>query len=229
MVNVSENLRAVKTQIEQAANRANRNPNQIKLVAVSKLIPTLLIREGIKAGIQILGENRVQEAREKIEFLGKTVEWHMVGHLQRNKVKYIFDLFDMVHSVDSLSLAQEINKEAGKRNQTMKALIQVNVAGEKTKSGLIPEELIPTLKQMASLSNLSIRGLMTMPPFFSDPKQVRPFFGIMKQLAEEAKREGIERISMEELSMGMSHDFDIAIEEGATIVRIGTAIFGSRL
>jgi len=228
MGSIADNLKAVEGRIEQAASRVNRDPGQIKLIAVSKTIPSPLIKEGIGAGIKILGENRVQEAKEKIESLGRIVEWHMVGHLQRNKVKYVFELFDLVHSVDSLALAQEISREGMKRNQTMKILIQVNVAGDETKSGLAPEELISTLKQMTSLTNVSIQGLMTMPPFFPDPEQVRPFFGTLKRLAEEVTREGLEGVSMGELSMGMSHDFEIAIEEGATMVRVGTAIFGPR-
>lgn len=228
MMSIAENLKTIEKRIVQAASRTKRDPGQIKLVAVSKTIAIPLIREGIEAGIKILGENRVQEAKEKIESLGKIVEWHMIGHLQRNKVKYIIDLFDMVHSVDSLPLAQEINKEAMKHNRNMKVLIQVNVAGEETKSGLAPEDLVPVLKQMTSLTHISIQGLMTMPPFFADPEQVRPFFRRLRQLVEEVEREGIEGVSMEELSMGMSHDFEVAIEEGATMVRIGTAIFGSR-
>jgi pyridoxal phosphate enzyme (YggS family) len=228
MSSIAENLKAVENRIEQAAKRAKRNPSGIKLVAVSKIIPIPLIKEGIEAGIKILGENRVQEAKEKIESLGRIVEWHMVGHLQRNKVKHIFDMFDMVHSLDSLPLAQEINKEGMKRNRTMKVLIQVNVAGEETKSGLPLEELIPTLKQMAPFKHISIRGLMTMPPFFSDPERARAFFRELQRLAGEVEREGIEGVSMEEFSMGMSHDYEIAIEEGATMVRVGTAIFGPR-
>jgi len=228
MTSIANNLKSVQHRIEEAARRVGRDPAQIKLVAVSKTIPISVIQEGIEAGIRILGENRVQEARNKIGQLGKPVEWHLVGHLQKNKVKYIFDLFDLVHSVDSIPLAQEINKEGIKRNRTMEVLIQVNIAGEQTKSGLPPKELIPTLKAIAPLTHISIRGLMTMPPFFSDPEQVRPFFSELKALADKVKREGIEGITMEELSMGMSHDFEIAIEEGATMVRVGTAIFGPR-
>jgi len=228
MTNIRDNLTQVQRRIEEAARRAGRNPQEIKLVAVSKTIPVSLIREGIAAGIKILGENRVQEAREKIKDLGKPVQWHLVGHLQRNKVKYIFELFDMVHSVDSLALAQEIDKEGAKRNKIMPILVQVNIAGEKTKSGLSPKELIPTLKAMSPLHHVSIKGLMTLPPYFPDPEQVRPFFKELRELAHQVKQEGIEGIEMEELSMGMSHDFSIAIEEGATMVRIGTAIFGPR-
>ena len=228
MGDVAANWQAVQGRIVKAAARAGRDFQGIRVIAVSKTVPGERIQEAIEAGVTDVGENRVQEARQKIEVLGRGCRWHMIGHLQHNKVKYIFDLFDVVHSVDSVGLAQAIDREGRKRSRTMEVLIQVKLGEEETKSGLEPSELLIALEEMALLPFLSIRGLMVIPPFSSHPEESRPFFRQLRQMREEIMSRGIRGISLEELSMGMSHDFEVAVEEGATMVRIGTAIFGPR-
>jgi len=228
MASIKENLRAVKERIEVAAFKAGRDPEKVKLIAVSKVIEIPLIKEAMDAGHRLFGESKVQEATEKIKELGRDVQWHMIGHLQRNKVKYIFDLFDMVHSVDNLSLAQEIDKAGKKHERAMDVLIQVNISGEETKFGAEVADARHMIREIASLSYVSVKGLMTIPPFFDDPEDSRPYFKRLRELRDEIGREGIEGISLKELSMGMSNDFEVAVEEGATMVRVGTAIFGPR-
>lgn len=228
MGDVAANWQAVQGRIVKAAARVGRDFQGIRVIAVSKTVPGERIQEAIEAGVTDVGENRVQEARQKIEVLGRGCRWHMIGHLQHNKVKYIFDLFDVVHSVDSVDLARVIDREGRRRSRTMEVLIQVKLGGEETKSGLEPSELLTTLEEMTLLPFLSIRGLMVIPPFFSNPEESRPFFRQLRQIREGIMSRGIHGISLEELSMGMSHDFEVAVEEGATMVRIGTAIFGPR-
>lgn len=229
MGTIAENLVQVRNRIAVAAQRAGRDPAEVTLVAVTKTIPPARIQEAIAEGVTILGENRVQEAKAKIAILGRTpVQWHLIGHLQRNKVKYIFDLFTLIHSVDSLALAQAINQQGVKRNQVMPVLLQVNIAGEATKSGIPPEEAAGVLKDMARLPSIAVRGLMTIPPLEAEPEASRLYFRRLRLLREEIEKMGIEGIDLRELSMGMSNDFEVAIEEGATLVRIGSAIFGPR-
>ena len=201
----------------------------IRLVAVSKTMPAEVVKEGIEAGISDLGENYIQEAKEKINALAAfPVTWHFIGHLQSNKAKYAVRLFDLIHSVDSLKLAQELNKYAQKNDKIQGILIQVNVAKEVSKSGVYVEDTMQLLKEVSRLENIAVKGLMTMPPYFNAPEKARPFFTALRELRDQIKMEAIPNISMDELSMGMTGDFEAAIEEGATIVRIGTAIFGDR-
>jgi pyridoxal phosphate enzyme (YggS family) len=201
----------------------------VKLLAVSKTVSADRILAAIKAGATDLGENYVQEAREKIEILrGERVRWHFIGHLQSNKAKYAVKLFDLIHSVDSLKLAAELNKRAGAIEKVQKILIQINISGEATKSGIDKNGAIDLVRQIAPLENLAICGLMTMPPFFNAPETVRPYFRALKELRDLIGNEAIPNVQLAELSMGMTGDFQAAIEEGATIVRIGTAIFGER-
>jgi pyridoxal phosphate enzyme (YggS family) len=225
MPTIKENLLKVMVRIEEAARRARRDPGGIKLVAVSKTVEPARIKEAIEAGVPILGENYVQEARKKIEEIGRGVAWHFIGHLQSNKAKSAIHLFDMIHSVDSLSLAKELNRRAEEDNRTVRALIEVNLAQEATKFGADEEKLFELAQAMLQLNHLSLEGLMTMPPYFDDPERGRPYYMKMRELREKMVREGI---PIKELSMGMSNDFEIAIEEGATYVRVGTAIFGPR-
>ena len=225
MPTIKENLLKVMVRIEEAARRARRDPGEIKLVAVSKTVEPARIKEAIEAGISVLGENYVQEARKKIEEIGRGVTWHFIGHLQSNKAKSAIHLFDMIHSVDNLSLAKELNRRAEQENRTVRALIEVNLAQEATKFGMDEEKLFDLAQAMLQLNHLSLEGLMTMPPYFDDPERGRPYYMKMRELREKMVREGI---PIKELSMGMSNDFEIAIEEGATYVRIGTAIFGPR-
>jgi pyridoxal phosphate enzyme (YggS family) len=202
----------------------------VRLVAVSKTKPVEMIREAVAAGVSIVGENYIQEAREKIDALSDcSVSWHFIGHLQRNKAKYAVKLFDLIHSVDSLKLAGELNQQAGKIQKVQKILIQVNIGGDPAKFGTRAQETLNLVKGVGPFDHLSIRGLMTMPPFFNDPGRVRPCFAALARLREDIRAAGIPGVLMEELSMGMTGDFETAIECGATLVRIGTAIFGSRL
>ena len=211
--------------IEKAARRAGRDPREIKLVAVSKTVEPARIREAIEAGVSILGENYVQEAQKKIEEIGQPVAWHFIGHLQSNKAKYAVRLFDTIHSLDSLPLAEELNRRGEQTNKVMKVLIEVNLSGEATKFGTDEERVTNLAKAILSLHFLSLQGLMTMPPYFDNPEVSRPYYVVLRELKEKLARNGI---PMNELSMGMSNDFQIAIEEGATYVRVGTAIFGLR-
>jgi len=218
----------VRDRIERAARTSGRRPETIKLVAVTKTFPVAVIREAVELGVTCFGENRVQEAREKIPSVGRGVEWHLIGTLQRNKVKYIFDLFDMVQSLDRFALAQEIEDQGRARGKVMPVLVEVNVSGEASKSGVRPEELLELLRRLCDLRHLAVKGLMTIPPLTPSPQEARPYFRQLRRLRDQVASEGIRGIELEELSMGMSADFEMAIAEGATMVRIGTAIFGAR-
>jgi pyridoxal phosphate enzyme (YggS family) len=225
MSTIKENLLRVNERIEKAARRVGRDPAEIKLVAVSKTVEAARIKEAIEAGISILGENYVQEAQKKIEEIGRPVAWHFIGHLQSNKAKYAVRLFDMIHSIDSLTLAQELNRRAEQAGQIVKVMIEVNISGEATKFGTDEEKVFGIVRGILNLGHLSLEGLMTMPPYFDLPEMSRPYYTKLRELKERMLREGI---PLKELSMGMSNDFEIAIEEGATYVRVGTAIFGAR-
>ena len=226
---IESRLKMVRGRIANAAIACNRDPKSIRLVAATKTVPADRIRVAIRAGIRDVGENYVQEAREKIESLkDEEVSWHFIGRLQTNKAKYAVRMFDLIHSVDSLKLANELNKRAAKIEKVQKILIQVNISGEKTKSGIETERAIDLVRQIAALGNIAICGLMTLPPYFNAPEKVRPYFKSLKILQERIRDADIPNVGMDELSMGMSGDFETAIEEGATIVRIGTAIFGER-
>lgn len=227
---IKERLEQVQKRIAEAALRAGRDPGEVQLVAVSKLIPLERIREGIEAGVRILGENRVQEAKEKILALeGLRVSWHLVGHLQTNKAKLAVQLFDLIHSLDSLRLAQELDKWGRPLGKPVEALVQVKLAEEDTKTGLSEDEILPFLRALVDLPFIRVRGLMILPPYFPDPEEVRPYFRRLRALRDRLKTEPLpENVTLTHLSMGMSHDFEGAVEEGATIVRIGTAIFGPR-
>lgn len=226
---MKDRLQRIHERINRAADGCNRSVDSIKLIAVSKTMPAEVVREAIDAGVTDLGENYIQEAREKVNTLATaSVNWHFIGHLQSNKAKYAVRLFDLIHSVDSLKLAKEINKYAQKHDKIQSILVQVNVAREDSKSGVYVEDTVTLLKDIGQLANVSVRGLMTMPPYFNAPDKVRPFFAALRELRDRIQAENIPNITMEELSMGMTGDFEAAIEEGATLVRIGTAIFGER-
>ncbi|MBM4305619.1 MAG: YggS family pyridoxal phosphate-dependent enzyme [Deltaproteobacteria bacterium] len=222
---IRENLLRVTEKIEKAAQKVGRNPAEIKLVAVSKTVEAGRIQEAIEAGVAILGENYVQEAQKKIEEIGRSISWHFIGHLQSNKAKYAIRLFDMIHSVDSIPLVEELNRRAEKEGRTMEVMIEVNLSGEASKFGIEEEKAFDIARKVLNLKNLSLMGLMTMPPYFDNPELSRPYYVQLRQLKEKMAGEGI---PLKELSMGMSNDFDVAIEEGATYVRVGTAIFGAR-
>ncbi len=222
-------LESVKNRIRKLAIDCQRDPQSIRLVAVSKTMSTKRVKEAIDAGVEILGENYIQEAREKIDSLSSyPVSWHFIGHLQTNKAKYAVRLFDLIHSVDSLKLAVELNKQAKKIDKVQDILIQINVGQEVSKSGASPKEAFDLVKNIGRLENLCLRGLMTMPPFFNAPQKVRPYFSSLCDLRDRIKAVMPTSVPANELSMGMTNDFEVAIEEGATLLRIGTAIFGER-
>lgn len=225
---LEQNLARVRERIARAARSSGRSPEEVKLVAVTKTFPVEVIRQAIELGVTCFGENRVQEAREKVPAIGREVEWHLVGTLQRNKVKYVFDLFDMVQSLDGFLLAQEIDRRARILGAVMPVLVEVNVAGEASKSGVGREELLPLLERLSDLQHVAVKGLMTIPPLATNPKDAGPCFRELRRLRDQLAARQIPGIALEELSMGMSADFEVAVAEGATMVRVGTAIFGER-
>jgi hypothetical protein len=222
------NIIQVRQRIAAAAARCNRSPDSVKLLAVTKTVAPELVQQAIKAGVTACGENYVQEAREKIGLIREKVQWHMIGYLQTNKAKYVVNLFDYIHSVDRLELAREIDKRAGLIGRKINILIEVNVSGEESKSGIETSRVLALIKDVSLLENLNVKGLMTMAPYSTNPENSRPCFSALKNLQQKIIQEGIAGIQMDELSMGMTDDFEIAIEEGATLLRIGRAIFGER-
>ncbi|MEW6547412.1 MAG: YggS family pyridoxal phosphate-dependent enzyme [Bacillota bacterium] len=228
-MSVAERYRQVLDQVAEAALRAGRRPEEIAVVAVSKGIDDERIREAVAAGVHILGENRVQEARDKHgRLVDLPVSWHLVGHLQTNKVKYAVKLFDLIHSLDSVRLAREIQKRAGEQGRVVRVLVEVNVSGEPSKYGVSEAELRPLLEEVATLPLVRVEGLMTIAPLVEHMEQARPCFRRLRELARRVREWGIPGIEMKELSMGMTQDFPVAVEEGATMIRVGTAIFGPR-
>lgn len=225
---LKENLESVERKIEEACRRAGRMRGEVTLVAVSKTKPVSMLQEVYDLGIRVFGENKVQEIRDKYEALPADIEWHMIGHLQTNKVKYIIDKVKLIHSVDSLRLAETIEKEAEKHNCTADILLEVNVAEEESKFGLKTEEVIPVYEKILQYSHINVRGLMTIAPFVENPEKNRPIFADLHKLYVDIKRKNIDNGTMSILSMGMTNDYEVAIEEGATMVRIGTGIFGAR-
>jgi len=235
---LSENIKKIYKRIAHAAMRAGRGPEEVRLIAVSKNVPASSVRQAVEAGLRDFGENRIQEFSAKRELLsryvdlhspeaplGYRVSWHLIGHLQKNKAKAGVELFDIIHSVDSLELAVMINKFAGNAGKIQRILIQVKLSDEESKYGILKEELMDILNATSAMKSLRVEGLMTIPPFFDDPEKVRPFFRELRETRDRAAARGF---SLAGLSMGMSHDFEVAIEEGATMVRVGTALFGER-
>jgi len=224
---IQANLRAVQERIAAAARRAGRSPEAVLLVAVSKTVEVERVRSAIAAGVPALGENRVQEAREKIAVLGRPRPWHLIGHLQTNKVRDAVESFDLIHSIDRLPLADAVSRRAADTGRRVDVLVQVNVGEEPQKGGVPPADLRAALDAMAALPGLRLRGLMAIPPLPKDPEDSRPYYQEMRKLLDGARGWGL-GAEFTELSMGMSGDFEVGIEEGATIVRVGTAIFGAR-
>ncbi len=225
---VVENLAEVEKKICAACERAGRRRDEVTLIAVSKTKPISMIEELLPGGTRDFGENKVQELCEKYEQLPKDIRWHLIGHLQRNKVKYAVDKACLIHSVDSLGLAQAISEEGVKRQITVPILIEVNVAGEESKFGVSPEETESLVQNIAKLPAVSIQGLMTIAPFVAEPEENRTYFTNLKKLCVDIKNKNIDNVSMSVLSMGMTGDYEVAIEEGATMIRVGTGIFGER-
>jgi hypothetical protein len=229
MIDIEENVAQVRERIAAASRRSGRGPDDVKLVAISKTFPPELIRAAYEAGLRDFGENRVQEAAAKRPALADlSITWHLVGHLQSNKAKAARELFHWVHSVDSFRLAQKLDQTAPAGAGRLAVLLEVNLGGEMSKAGVSESDVFQLAQQCSQLATLAVRGLMVIPPFLDDPEQVRPYFRRLRELAQEIESKNIPNLSMQELSMGMSHDFEVAIEEGATMVRVGTAIFGAR-
>ncbi|MDE6219430.1 MAG: YggS family pyridoxal phosphate-dependent enzyme [Lachnospiraceae bacterium] len=227
-VSIEENLKVVKNVIAAECQKSGRSPEEVTLIAVSKTKPVELLREAYECGCRDFGENKVQELLEKYEALPKDIRWHMIGHLQRNKVKYIVDKVYLIHSVDSLRLAEEISKEAVKKNVCVNILVEVNVANEETKYGTTCEEAIQLVQDITKLPNIRVKGLMTIAPFVENAEKNRPIFSILKKISVDIMDKNIDNIIMEILSMGMTGDYAVAVSEGATCVRVGTGIFGVR-
>ena len=226
METIKNNLEIINEKIKKTALKVNKNPEEIKLVAVTKTATIEQIEEVINAGVKIIGENRVQDAKEKYQILTAGIEWHLIGHLQTNKVKYAVEIFNCIHSVDSIKLAQEIDKRSKQFGKIMDVLVEVNVSGEESKYGIKPEEVKPFIKNISEFLRIKVRGLMTIAPIVKDKEEVRPYFRKLRELSKEIKSKNIENVKMDYLSMGMTKDFEIAIEEGANMVRIGRGIFG---
>lgn len=225
---IEKNLNHVKEEINEACKRAGRDPKEVTLIAVSKTKPIEDLRAAYAAGARDFGENKVQELTGKIEEMPADIRWHMIGHLQRNKVKYIAGKVALIHSVDSYRLAEEINIQAKKNNCTIPILIEVNYAKENSKFGIAPEETKELVQEISELENVKIKGLMTIAPFVEDPEENREIFRGMKELSVDIARENIDNVEMGVLSMGMTNDYIVAVEEGSTMVRVGTGIFGAR-
>ena len=228
MASIHENLSRIQDRIAAAAARVGRDPSSIDLVAVSKTKPVSLIVEAINAGITDIGENRVQEAQSKHPQIDHPVKWHLVGHLQRNKVKQALQIFDLIHSVDSPRLLAEIDRRSAELNRTTEVLIQVNTSAEPSKYGLEPDQTLDFIESAQPFPHVRIKGLMTIGAFLPDPEAVRPMFVLLRQLQEKVIAQQFPTVEMDSLSMGMTNDFEVAIEEGANLIRVGTAIFGER-
>ncbi|MFH2060449.1 MAG: YggS family pyridoxal phosphate-dependent enzyme [Pseudomonadota bacterium] len=229
MSSIQTNLNKISKQILIAATSCGRLPDQVQLIAVSKRKSVDIVKQAIKAGVLNLGENYIQEAIEKIDIIGKDAAcWHFIGHLQSNKARVAVQYFDIIHTVDSHKLAKEINKQAQKIGKIQKILVQVNISDEKNKSGTTREDTFELVSAISSLEHISLQGLMCMPPYFSEPEKARHYFKQLKALKQDIMARGLENVFLDHLSMGMSNDFKVAIEEGATMVRIGTSIFGER-
>lgn len=227
-MSVCENYKEVEKHVEEACKRAGRKREEVTLIAVSKTKPVSMIEELLPLNVTEFGENKVQELTAKAEVLPANLHWHMIGHLQRNKVKYIVDKACIIHSVDSLHLAEEISKEAQKKQVTANILIEVNVAEEESKFGVRTSEVLPLIKAISVLPNISIKGLMTIAPYVENPEENRWIFQKLKNLSIDIKGKNFDNVTMDVLSMGMTGDYEVAIEEGATHVRVGTGIFGER-
>ncbi len=225
---IAENILKIKQRIREACLKVGRNPDEVTIVAVTKTVPVDKIKEAINSGIVDIGENKVQELLEKRNSI-ENIRWHFVGHLQTNKVKYIVDFIHLIHSVDSLKVALEIDKRAKKINRAIDILIEVNTSGEKTKYGVKPDEVVELVRQISENCDfIRVKGLMTVAAFLPNPEDVRPMFRLLREVRDEVAKFNFKNVEMRHLSMGMSNDFEVAVEEGATLVRIGTAIFGPR-
>lgn len=225
---ILENIKIVREKINDACKKSGRDPEEVTLIAVSKTKPYTDIEKALPSGILDYGENKVQELVDKYEILPKDIRWHMIGHLQRNKVKYLVGKVELIHSVDSIRLANQIETEFAKKDEIANILIEVNMAEEESKFGITSDKTLELIKEISKLSHIRIKGLMTIAPFTDNPESNRVYFSKMKKLSVDIREKNIDNVSMDVLSMGMTGDYQVAIEEGATIVRVGTGIFGER-
>lgn len=225
---IAQNLHQVQENIKKACEKVNRDPSEVTLISVSKTKPVSMLQEAYDEGVRTFGENKVQEIMDKYGQLPQDIEWHMIGHLQRNKVKYIADKVTMIHSLDSLRLAETIESEASKHNRVIPVLIEVNVAMEESKFGISVDEVLPFVQELSKFPHLRVNGLMTIAPYVENPEENRQIFRKLKKLSVDIEEKNINNINMSVLSMGMTGDYQVAIEEGATMVRVGTGIFGER-
>jgi len=228
MVDVADNYKNIRSRMAEAAAKAGRDVDEVRLLAASKAQSVAALRAALAAGVTLVGENYVQEALAKKQQLTEPAEWHMIGHLQRNKAKVAVELFDLIESLDSIALARELDKEGRKRGKPIRAFVEVNLAGEESKSGVAKAAVVSLMETVAGLSYLSVEGLMTVPPYRENLETARPYFRELRALKEQLNALRLPNVVLKELSMGMTHDYTVAIEEGATIVRIGTALFGPR-
>lgn len=229
MSHIKENIELINKKIEAAAVKSGRLKEDITFIVVSKTIDVPRIKEAVEAGENNLGENKVQEIMDKYEAMGEGIKWHLIGHLQTNKVKYIIDKVELIHSVDSIRLAEEISKRAAQHGITAKILLEINIAGEESKFGIRPEDVEEIVQKISKLSNIVIKGLMTVAPFVENAEENRVYFKQMKQLLVDINSKKIDNVYMDVLSMGMTGDYEVAVEEGATMVRVGTGVFGARV
>lgn len=225
---LKENLADIEAKIVKACENSGRQRDDVTLIAVSKTKPVETLKEAYDLGVRVFGENKVQELTDKYEALPKDIQWHMIGHLQRNKVKYIIDKVALIHSVDSIRLAETIEKEAAKHNITANILIEVNVAKEESKFGLMPEELDELIDKIKDFNHIQVKGLMTIAPFVENPETNREIFRSLRKLSVDISNKNVDNVNVSILSMGMTNDYTVAVEEGATMVRVGTGIFGAR-
>lgn len=228
-LDIEKNLNKVKKQIDISTTKVGRSPQDVELIAVTKTVEPEIIEKAVQYGIRHVGENRVQELIRKYEILGNKVKWHMIGHLQKNKVKYIIDKVELIHSLDSYDLALEIDKRAKQQEKVMKCLLQVNVSREESKYGVDPKEVATLLEEINELNNIQIEGLMTIAPYTEEIEETRVYFRKLKELSIEISKMNFNSVNMNYLSMGMSNDFQVAIEEGGNLIRIGSKIFGERI
>lgn len=225
---IISNIESVRENIKKACEKADRNPQEVTLIAVSKTKPVSAIEEALPSGVLDYGENKVQELCDKFEVLPKDIRWHMIGHLQRNKVKYLVGKAELIHSVDSLRLAQQIEKDFGKSNEICNVLIEINMAQEESKFGIAAKETEDLIREISQFPHIRVKGLMTIAPYTENPEDNRVYFKQMKKLSVDIRDKNIDNVTMDILSMGMTKDYMVAIEEGSTMVRVGTGIFGER-
>ncbi len=228
MVDIAGNCRRVLEGVRRAAERSGRDPGQVKLLAATKTQPVSAVRAAVEAGVRLLGENYVQEAQAKKEVVGGHAEWHLIGHLQRNKARAAVDLFSVIQTLDNLRLARILDREGREQGRDIHVLAEVNLAGERSKTGVAGEGLVPLLREVSELERVRVRGLMIVPPFAEDPEASRPYFRRLRELRDSVNDLGLPNVALEELSMGMTHDYEVAVGEGSTLVRVGTALFGPR-